>query len=165
METFRFLLFGFAGVSVVFWVAIITLWHAYMFPRFFNEDKGLNSVINEKISSQKNPILGNLIKSNNFKKYLLLGDMLEHGTHSKKLHQSIVPIINKTKIDKIFLKGNYISKIFKKIVKSKRGKVFRTNSQMIKFIKNDLNNNDYLMVKASNATGFNKMINDLKGIK
>ena len=36
---------------------------------------------------------------------------------------------------------------------------------MIKFIKNDLNNNDYLMVKASNATGFNKMINDLKGIK
>ena len=105
------------------------------------------------------------VKSKKFKKYLLLGDMLELGTHSKKLHQSIVPIINKTKIDKIFLKGNYISQIFKKIVKSKRGKVFRTNSQMIKFIKNDLNNNDYLMVKASNATGFNKMINDLKGIK
>ncbi len=105
------------------------------------------------------------IKSKKFKKYLLLGDMLELGTHSKKLHQSIAPIINKTKIHKIFLKGNYISQIFKKIVKSKRGKVFRTNSQMIKFIKNDLNNNDYLMVKASNATGFNKMINDLKGIK
>ena len=67
METFRFLLFGFAGVSVVFWVAIITLWHAYMFPRFFNEDKGLNSVINEEISYPKNPILGNLVKSNNFK--------------------------------------------------------------------------------------------------
>ena len=67
METFRFLLFGFAGVSVVFWVAIITLWHAYMFPRFFNEDKGLNSVINEEISYPKNPILGNLVKSNNFR--------------------------------------------------------------------------------------------------
>ena len=56
METFRFLLFGFAGVSVVFWVAIIALWHAYMFPRFFNEDKVLNSVINEEISYPKNPI-------------------------------------------------------------------------------------------------------------
>ena len=66
METFRFLLFGFAGVSVVFWVAIIALWHAYMFPRFFNEEKGLNSVINEEISYPKNPILGNLVKSNNF---------------------------------------------------------------------------------------------------
>ena len=67
METFRFLLFGFAGISVVLWVAIIALWHAYMFPRFFNEDKGLNSVINEEISFLKNPILGNLVKSNNFK--------------------------------------------------------------------------------------------------
>ena len=67
METFRFLLFGFAGVSVVFWVAIIALWHTYMFPRFFNEDKGLNSIINEEISSPINPILGNLVKSNNFK--------------------------------------------------------------------------------------------------
>ena len=67
METFKFLLFGFAGVSVVFWVAVIALWHAYMFPRFFNEDKGLNSVINEEISFSQNPILGNLVKSNNFR--------------------------------------------------------------------------------------------------
>ena len=67
METFRFLLFGFAGVTVIFWVAIIALWHSYMFPRFFNEDKGLNSIINEEITSPKNPILGNLVKSNNFR--------------------------------------------------------------------------------------------------
>ena len=66
METFRFLLFGFAGVSVVFWVAIIALWHAYMFPRFFNEDKGLNSVINEETIYPKKPILGSLFNSNNF---------------------------------------------------------------------------------------------------
>ena len=66
METFRFLLFGFAGVSVVFWVAIIALWHTYMFPRFFNEDKGLNSVINQEIKVATDPILGNLVKSNNF---------------------------------------------------------------------------------------------------
>ena len=58
METFRFLLFGFAGVSAVFWVAIIALWHAYMFPSFFNEDKGLNSVINQEIKISTDPILG-----------------------------------------------------------------------------------------------------------
>ncbi len=67
METFRFLLFGFAGVSVVFWVAIIALWHTYMFPRFFNEDKGLNSVINQEIKVSTNPILGSLVNSNNFR--------------------------------------------------------------------------------------------------
>ena len=67
METFRFLLFGFAGVSVVFWVAIIALWHTYMFPRFFNEDKGLNSVINQEIKVSTDPILGGLVNSNNFR--------------------------------------------------------------------------------------------------
>ena len=67
METFRFLLFGFAGVSVILWVAIIALWHAYMFPRFFNEDKGLNAVINQEIKVSTDPILGSLVNSNNFK--------------------------------------------------------------------------------------------------
>jgi len=67
METFRFLLFGFTGVNVVFWVAIIALWHAYMFPRFFNEDKGLNSVINQEIKVSTDPIIGSLVNSNNFK--------------------------------------------------------------------------------------------------
>ena len=67
METFRFLLFGLAGVSVVFWVAIIALWHTYMFPRFFNEDKGLNSVINQEIKVSTDPILGGLVKSNNLR--------------------------------------------------------------------------------------------------
>ncbi len=50
MENFRFLLFGIAGVSVIFWVAVIALWHTYMFPKFFNEDKGLNSVINQEVN-------------------------------------------------------------------------------------------------------------------
>ena len=66
MESFRFLLFGFAGVSVVFWVAIIALWHTYMFPRFFKEDKGLNSIIDQEIKVSTDPILGSLVNSNNF---------------------------------------------------------------------------------------------------
>jgi len=67
MENFRFLLFGIAGVSVVFWVAVIALWHTYMFPKFFNEDKGLNSIINQELNVSTEPILGSFVKSNNFK--------------------------------------------------------------------------------------------------
>ena len=67
METFRFLLFGIAGVSVVFWVAVISLWHTYMFPKFFNEDKGLNSVINKELNVTTEPILGSFVKNSNFK--------------------------------------------------------------------------------------------------
>jgi murE/murF fusion protein len=99
------------------------------------------------------------------KKYLLLGDMLELGKYSKKLHQSIGKIINQTKIDKVFVKGNKVLFTFNSISKLKRGRILNNNSQIINLIKNELNNNDYLMVKASNATGFNKIINKLKGLK
>jgi murE/murF fusion protein len=105
------------------------------------------------------------IKPNKSKKYLLLGDMLELGKHSKKLHQSIGKIINSTKIDKVFVKGNNALFTFNSISKLKRGRILNNNSQIINLIKNDLNNNDYLMVKASNATGFNKIVNNLKGLK
>ena len=67
MENFRFLLFGIAGVSVVFWTAVVALWHTYMFPKFFNEDKGLNSDVNQEINVSTEPILGSLVNSKNFK--------------------------------------------------------------------------------------------------
>jgi murE/murF fusion protein len=105
------------------------------------------------------------IKSNKSKKYLLLGDMLELGKYSKKLHQSIGKIINKTKIDKVFVKGHKILFTYNSITKIKRGRILNNNSEIINLIQNDLNNNDYLMVKASNATGFNMMINSMKGFK
>ena len=66
METFRFLLFGIAGLSLIFWVAVIALWHTYMFPTFFNEDKASNFVFTQENSVASKPILGNLINSNNF---------------------------------------------------------------------------------------------------
>ena len=97
-------------------------------------------------------------------KYLLLGDMLELGIHSKKLHESIVPIINKTKIKKVYIKGNKVTYIFNKLLESKKGKILRNKSQIIDLIKEDLDNNDYLMIKASNATGFNKIIKKIKGM-
>ena len=103
------------------------------------------------------------IPKKNSKKYLLLGDMLELGIHTKKLHQSIAPIINKTKVDKVFVKGNKATIIFKNLMKSKRGRILNSNTQILELIKNDLNTNDYLMIKASNATGFNKIVNELKG--
>ncbi len=104
------------------------------------------------------------INSKKSLKYLLIGDMLELGNHSKKLHQSITPLINQTKIDKVFVKGKMASLIFKKISKAKKGRILVNKSQIIELIKKDLNNNDYLMIKASLATGFNNIIKDLKGL-
>ncbi len=104
------------------------------------------------------------INSKKSNKYILIGDMLELGSHSKKLHKSIAPIINQTKIDKVFVKGKLASIIFENISKAKKGRILLNNSQIIELIRNDLNNNDYLMIKASLATGFNDIVKDLKGL-
>ena len=115
--------------------------------------------------SLKSAILNyNKINSNKSKKYLLIGDMLDLGNRSKKLHESIAPIINQTKIDKVFVKGNKVSYIYNKLSKFKKGRILNNKSQIIEMIRNDLNDNDYLMIKASNATGFNKIVNELKGL-
>ena len=117
-----------------------------------------------KFFSLKSAILNyDKLDKKNSKKYLLLGDMLELGKYSKNLHQSITPIINRTKIDKIFVKGRNVISLYNKLSKSKKGKILTDNSQIIELIKRDLNNNDYLMIKGSNATGFNRIIKNLKG--
>jgi MurE/MurF fusion protein len=105
------------------------------------------------------------LESKKSTKYLLLGDMLELGKRSKKLHKSIGKTINRTKIDKVFVKGSKVLSTLNSISKSKRGRILKNNSQIIDLIKNDLNNNDYLMIKASNATGLNKITKNLKGLK
>ena len=104
------------------------------------------------------------IDTKKYRKYLLLGDMMELGSHSKKLHQSIVPIINETNIDKVFVMGKMVREIFDNIVKVKRGRILENKSGIFELIKKDFNNNDYLMIKASNATGFNSIVNNLRGL-
>ena len=91
--------------------------------------------------------------------------MLELGKNSDIYHKNLSGLINSSDIDKVFVKGSKVLSIFNSISKSKRGRILNNNSQIIDLIKNDLNNNDYLMVKASNATGFNKIVNNLKGSK
>ena len=126
----------------------------------------IDETYNSNPLSLKSAILNfDKIKINKGKKYLLLGDMLELGKHSKKLHQSIGKIINNTKIDKTFVRGSKVLFTYNFISKKKKGRVLSNNSQIIDLIKNDLNNNDYLMVKASNATGFNNMISNIKRLK
>ena len=56
------------------------------------------------------------------------------------------------------------SLIFKDILKVKKGRILSNKSQIIEFIRKDLNNNDYLMMKASLATGFNNIVKGLKGL-
>jgi MurE/MurF fusion protein len=102
------------------------------------------------------------IKAKKTKKHLILGDMLELGKHSKKLHFEISSSINKSLINHVHVIGTHIKETYKNINKNKKGLIFKKKSQIIDLIKNNINNNDYLMIKGSNSTGLHKLAIALK---
>ncbi len=95
------------------------------------------------------------------KKYLLLGDMLELGKKSEKYHSDLSRLINRSDIDKVFVKGEKSLFTFKYLRKIKRGNIFQCNQDIDETFKNIITNNDYLMIKGSNATGLNTISKEM----
>ena len=66
------------------------------------------------------------------------------------------------KIDNVYVYGNNIRHTFNKIIPEKRGSILKDKNAIISLIKNNINNNDYLMIKGSNSTGLNRLVSNLK---
>ena len=111
--------------------------------------------------SMKQSILNLSNIKNDNHKYILLGDMLELGKKSQKLHEKLSPIINNSNINKLFIHGNYIMNTYKNVKKDKRGNVLQYKSDFKDVLLPILQKNDYLMIKGSNATGLNKISKNL----
>ena len=99
----------------------------------------------------------------NERKHFLMGDMLELGKHSKRLHKKMSRVINNSKISKFHIYGKDVSETYKGIQKNRRGKILTDKSDIFNLIVQDLNNNDYLMIKGSNSTGLNRIVEALRG--
>ena len=65
--------------------------------------------------------------------------MLELGKYSKKLQDT-----------------------FNKIRPQKKGKILNSKNEINKFLKYDVKNGEYLMIKGSNSTGLNVLVKKLK---
>ncbi len=130
------------------------------------KEKKIN-LIDESYNSNPLSLKFALNKLNNLnskpkRKLTLLGDMLELGKYSKKLHIEAARYINATKIDKVYVYGKDIIETFNKIKPQKRGKILNSKKDILNFIKNDIKNGEYLMIKGSNSTGLNKISQSLK---
>ena len=134
--------------------------------RYNKKFKFVDESYNANPLSVKNAIKKfTLIKKEKFKKYLILGDMLELGSKSKKFHEELSRFINKSDIDKVFIKGKKTLFTYKHINKEKRGNIFQNNEDIDFSLNKMISNNDYLMIKGSNATGLNEFSQKLiKGI-
>ena len=126
--------------------------------RYRKSFKLIDESYNANPLSVKNAITNfNSIEKRNFKKYLLLGDMLELGSQSDKLHKKLSKVINNSDIDKVFIKGTKTLITYKNINKNKRGNILQQEEDVDFTLNNIIANNDYLMIKGSNATGLNNL--------
>ena len=105
------------------------------------------------------------MQRNSKRKIILLGDMLELGKFSKKLHLEAVKMVNKTSINRVYVYGKKIAYNFNKIRPQKRGKILYSSKDVSNFLKNDIKDGEYLMVKGSNSTGLNAMMKNFKSGK
>ena len=101
-------------------------------------------------------------RQGNLKKIVLLGDMLELGKKTKKLHKELSNVINESDIDKVFVYGKYIKDTFNLLTKNKKGKVFNNLREAHSHLSKIVHNNDLLMIKGSNATGLNQFSKNIK---
>ena len=150
-----------------------TFFYDYNFPEGRGDTKKINffqkKIILIDESYNSNPLSLNFalnkfdnLNTKSNRKIILLGDMLELGKYSKKLHTEAAAFINKTKIDKVYVFGEDVIKTFNKIKPQKKGKILNSENDILNFIKNDIKNGEYLMIKGSNSTGLNKIAQGLK---
>ena len=132
-----------------------------MFKKKF---KFIDESYNANPLSMKSAItnLNNYKSKNNVKKLAFLGDMLELGKKTKKLHKELSYTINQSDIDKVFVYGKHIKKTYQYLSKNKKGKVFTSLKEAYNHFSKILHNNDLLMVKGSNATGLNQFSKNIK---
>ena len=123
-------------------------------------DESYNANLLSMTSAINNMNYYKFIKNN--RSIVFLGDMLELGSKSKKIHKTLSKVINKSKIDKVFVCGRLIKETFKLLKTNKKGKVFANIKEANDHFSKILTNNDLLMVKGSNATGLNQFSKNIK---
>lgn len=114
-----------------------------------------NILINDCYNSSLESIKGgiNYLKKINEKKVLVIGDILELGKHSKKIHKKINKEIKKVNNKQVYTIGKYSKYI--------KGTNFKDIDEFIDYIKDIKISNNYIYVKGSRRMNLDKYIDFL----
>ncbi len=100
-----------------------------------------------------------------FKKYVILGDVLEIGSYKKTGFSLIAKEIKNSKIDLVLLRGDIIKDLkeeLENISYSKdRIRIFASHEDLIVFLKGNLNKNDIVLIKGSQGARMEKIVKEI----
>lgn len=107
-----------------------------------------------------------LSKQDAKRKIAILGDMLELGEYSEKLHEEVGENVAKNEIDKLYTVGKLAQNIKNGAINTgmleQNVKSYDTLEDILKEIKTLISKGDAVLVKASRAMSFEKIINELE---
>lgn len=100
------------------------------------------------------------------RKIAVLGDILELGDFSTKIHSDIGALIPKNNIDILITIGDYAKNINDNAITNgfnlKNSYHFNSNIEAINFINNNKKENDTILVKASHSMNFSLIVQNIK---
>lgn len=124
----------------------------------------IDDTYNASVASMK----AGLITANNMKGYkrkiAVLGEMLELGEFSEKLHTQIGEVFENVNFDILLTQGintKYICEAAKKYMKEKIVYNFENQEELIEFLLKEIKKDDLIYLKASNKMKFNKIVERL----
>jgi len=111
-----------------------------------------NVLINDCYNSSLESIIGgiNYLKNIDNKKIFIIGDILELGKHSKKIHKKINKKLKTIKNKEVYTIGEYSKYI--------KGNNFKSVEELINYINIDKIKNSYIYVKGSRRMSLDKFI-------
>ena len=125
----------------------------------------INDSYNASYESMKASIT-NLKNMHGERKIAVLGDMFELGEFSEKLHREVGTEIYKSKIDKLYIIGNYAKFIGEEAEKEGYKKenifYFENKEELFNDLKQNLQSGDVVLIKASNGMKLFEIAESLK---
>ena len=103
----------------------------------------------------------NYLSKYNNRKILVLGDVLELGKETKRIHKKVAELIKSSNIDVLITIGKH-SKIIGKLNKDIWLKHFRKEEKAREYIKSNIKENDVILLKGSNGMNLVNVVNYLK---
>ncbi len=131
-------------------------------------DKGNYTVINDSYNASEDSMKASLqvlSKRGEKRKIAVLGDMLELGEFSEKIHRAIGETVVKEKIDLLVTVGEYAKYIALSAKESGMNREcvysFHDNKEATYFLKKELKKGDVLLLKASNRLNLSEIVEGL----
>jgi len=121
--------------------------------------KNTTKIIDDCYNASYESVIASIdvLKKEKGEKILVLGDILELGNHSSKIHKKIGKKLKKLKNTNILLVGNEV-----KNIKNKKYKYFNNNEELINYLSTINIDNKTILVKGSRMMHLEKIVTYLK---